>query len=100
MGREIYIRISGFACVVLGVALAGGIRLSGQTTAPEADRFQPGAGVHETHVQTESSFELSNRNELSAEAEAEAEAESPPLPTRTSFMAMWNRVNGAKGYLL
>src|SRR5262249_9963670 len=96
MGREIYIRISAFACVVLGLAAVGGIRLSGQTVTPETDRFEPGAGMHETRAQPGSSFQLPNSNELSAEPEQE----SPPQPTRSSFMATWLRVAGATGYLL
>ena len=94
MGREIYIRISAFACVVLGLAAVGGIRLSGQTTPPEADRFEAGVGMHETRAQPGSSFP--NVNVLSAAPEQE----SPPQPTRSSFMATWRRVTGATGYLL
>jgi hypothetical protein len=96
MGREIYIRISAFACVVLGLAAVGSIRLSGQTAAREADGFEAGAGVHETHTQPGSSFQLPNGNGHSAEPEQE----SPPQPTRTSFMATWHPVTGATGYLL
>ncbi|MGE5212710.1 MAG: NF038122 family metalloprotease [Nitrospirota bacterium] len=95
MGREIYKRISAFACVVLALAAAGAIRLSGQTTAPQADRLQPGVGVHEARSQPEGSLPFSNTNELSPEAEPE-----PGPPTRTSFMASWNRVSGANGYVL
>jgi hypothetical protein len=94
MGREIYIRISAFACVVLGLAAVGSIRLSGQTAAPEADRFEARAGVHETHAQPGSLFP--NSNEFSAKPEQE----SPPKPTRSTFMATWVRVTGAAGYLL
>jgi hypothetical protein len=96
MGRKFHIRISAFVCVLLGLAVAAGIRLSGQTTAPEVERFKAGAGVHETHAQLESSFQLLNRNELSPELEPVL----PPPPTRSSFMATWKRVSGAKGYLL
>ena len=96
MGREIYIRISAFACVVLGLAAVGGIRLLGQTVSPGTERFEPGAGMHETRAQPGSSFQLPNNNELSAEPEQE----SPPQPTRTSFMATWLRVTGATGYFL
>jgi len=96
MGREIYIRISAFACVVLGLAAVGGIRLWGQAVTPETDRFEAGAGMHETRAQPGSSFQLPNGNVLSAESEQE----SPPQPTRTTFMATWLRVTGATGYLL
>src|SRR5262245_25686248 len=96
MGREFRIKLTAFVCVFLGLVVAAAIRLSGQTTAPQPDRFQPGAGVHETRVQPESSREFSNANELSAAPETV----SPPAPTRTTFMATWDRMSGAKGYLL
>ena len=96
MGRKFHTRISAFACVLLGLAVAAGVRLSGQTTAPEARRFQPGAGVHATQTQPESSFQLPITSALSAERKAV----SPPPPTRSSFMATWKRVSGAKSYLL
>src|SRR5262245_38848901 len=96
MGREIYIRICAFACVIVGLAAVGSIRLSGQTTAGEADRFEAGAGVHGTRALWESSFQLPNSNELTTEPEHE----SPPRPTRSSLMATWVRVTGATGYLL
>src|SRR5689334_1792651 len=94
MGRKIYIRISAVAFVVLGLAAVGGIRLSGQTTAPAADRFETGAGMHETRSQPGSSFP--NSSDLSAEPEQE----SPLRPTRSSFMATWPRETGVTGYLL
>src|SRR5262245_34086852 len=96
MGRKFHIRISAFVCVLLALAVAAGIRLSGQTTAPEMERFEAGAGVHETHAQPESLLQFSNTNELLPQAEPV----SPPPPTRSSFMATWKRVSGAKGYLL
>src|SRR5574338_1080475 len=96
MGGEIYIRSSVSVCVLLGLAAAGGIRLSGQTTAPETSRFQPGAGVHVAHADPAKSLWLSNRNALSPEPEPV----SAPPPTRTTFMASWNRITGAEGYLL
>src|SRR5262245_35601964 len=96
MGREFHIRIFAFVCVLLGLAVATGIRLSGQTTASGVERFEAGAGVHVAHARPESSVQLSNRNELSPEPEST----SLPPPTRTSFMATWQRLSGAKGYLL
>jgi hypothetical protein len=92
MGREFYIKTFAFACVVSGLAVAGGIRLSGQTTVPEPDRFRAGTGVHQSHAPPESLFQLPNMNER--------EAFLPPAPTRSSFMASWQPVTGAKGYLL
>jgi hypothetical protein len=96
MGREFRIKLSAVVCVFLGLVVAAAIRSSGQTIAPEADRFQPGAGMHETRVQPESLREFSNTNELSAAPETV----SPPAPTRSTFMATWERVSAAKGYLL
>src|SRR5262249_33264013 len=96
MGRKFHIRISVVVCVLLALAVAGGIRLSGQTTSPEPRRFEAGAGVHEPRVQPESSFQLPTTGTLSADSESV----SPPRPTRSSFMATWKPVSGAKGYLL
>jgi hypothetical protein len=96
MRCEFYVRISAFVCVVLGLAVAGDIRLSGQTASQEADRSEAGAEVHETRAQSESSFQLPNTSALSAESESV----SPPPPTRSSFMVTWERVSGAKSYLL
>src|SRR5262245_61688840 len=96
MGRQFHIKISALVCVFVGLVVAAGIRLSGQTTAPEADRFQLGAGVHETRVQPETLREFSNTKEFSPAPETV----SPPAPTRTTFMATWDSTSGAKGYLL
>src|SRR5690242_2760395 len=95
MRREFYIRISSFVCVVFGLAVAA-IRLSGQTTSAQPDRFQAGAGVHEAHSQSKNLFRLPNTGQLSPQREPVA-----PVPsTRSSFMASWQPVSGAKGYLL
>ena len=96
MRREFYIRTSGLVCALLGLAVAGGMRLSGQTAPPEAERFEAGAGVHRAHAQPESLFQLPNTNELSPQGEPV----SPPPPTRSSFMATWEPASGAKSYLL
>ncbi|HEY6153149.1 MAG TPA: NF038122 family metalloprotease [Candidatus Udaeobacter sp.] len=93
MGRNFNIRIAAFVCVVSGLAAASAIRLSGQTIT---GRFEPEVRVHEARAEPETSFQLSNKNELSPEPEPV----SPSPPTRTSFMATWSRVNGAKGYML
>src|SRR5215472_2529553 len=96
MGRKLRIRIPPLICAFLGLAVAAGVRLSGQTTGLEARRFQPGAGVHATQAQPESSFQLPIASALLAGSEPVA----PPPPTRSSFMATWKPVSGAKGYLL
>lgn len=94
MRRDFYITIS-FVCVVFGLAVAR-ITSSGQTPGAEPDRFEAGAGVHVTRAEAGSSFQLPRTNELSPEREPVA----PPPPTRSSFMASWQGVSGAKGYLL
>src|SRR5215216_64869 len=96
MERESFIRTSAFVYVVFGLVVAGAIRLSGQTANPEANRFEAGTRVHETRAQPESFFQLPNTNALSPQSESV----SPPQPTRSSFMATWKRVSGAKGYLV
>src|SRR6516165_1924626 len=96
MGRKFRIKLSAFVCVFLGLVVDAAIRLSGQTAAPEADRFQPGSGVHETRVQPESLLQFLYTNEISPQPEPV----SPPAPTRSTFMATWERVSGARGYLL
>src|SRR5947207_14116831 len=96
MRREFYIRTSGLVCALLGLAVAGGIRLSGQTAPPEAERFEAGAGVHRAHAQPESLFQLPNTNELSPQAEPV----SPPPPTRSSFMATWEPASDQQSYLV
>src|SRR5262245_16384231 len=96
MGREFHIRISAFVCVLLALAVATGARLLGQTAAPETKRFEPGAGVHEARAQLESLLQFSNTNKFLPQAEPV----SPPAPTRSTFMATWDRASGAKGYLL
>src|SRR5437763_11278984 len=95
MRRDFYIRIFAFVWIVFGLAVAG-ISLSGQTASADAERFEAGAGVHETHAQSESSFQLPETSELSPQRERVA----PPPPTRSSFMASWQPVSGANGYLL
>jgi hypothetical protein len=97
MRRISVIKTSVLLSALFGLAVvADNIRLSGQATAPEAERFEPGAGMHETRALSGSSFQLPNSNELSEEPEQE----SPLQPTRTSFMATWLRVTAATGYLL
>ncbi len=97
MRRISFIRISAFVCVVLGLAgIACEHRVSAQTVASGASQFEIGAVRHETHTEAQTSLELPNTNEFPSESETV----SPPPPTRSSFMAMWPSVTGAKGYLL
>src|SRR5262245_40733477 len=96
MGRKFHIRISVLLCALLGLAVAAGVRLSGQTTGPEPRRFVAGPEVLRAQAQLESSLQLPNTTVVSAEGEVV----SPPPPTRSTFMATWKPVSGAKGYLL
>ena len=97
MERVSYIRIFACLCFVLAVAgIAGDHRISAQTSASGASQFGIGAVKHETHTASQSSFEFPKTNGLSSESETFL---APP-PTRSSFMATWPRVTGAKGYLL
>ena len=97
MRRVSYIRLSAFVCGVLGLAgIAGEHRVSAQTVASGASQFEIGAVRHETRAESQTSLELPNTNEFPSESETA----SPSPPTRSSFMAMWPSVTGAKGYLL
>jgi hypothetical protein len=91
-----YIRISAFVCVFVGFAgIAGEHGVSAQMVASGASQFEIGSVRHETRAESQTSLELPNTNEFPSEDETV----SPP-PTRSSFMAVWPSVTGAKGYLL
>src|SRR5215471_15262790 len=96
MGRKFHTRIPVLVCALLGLAVAAGVRLSGQTTSPEPRRFVAGPELHRMQAQLESSLQLP----IASVVSAESDVVSPPPPTRSSFMATWKRVSGAKGYLL
>jgi hypothetical protein len=76
--------------------MAGDHRMSAQTSASDASQFEIGAVKHETRAESQTALELPSTNEFPSESETV----SPPPPTRSSFMAMWPSVAGAKGYLL
>jgi hypothetical protein len=89
-------KASALVCVGLGLAgFRGDFNLSAQTDAVHVFPFEPGAGTHETHAQSSGSFQLSNTCEV-----VPADKVVLPPPTRSSFMATWPNVSGAKGYLL
>ena len=91
------IRVSVFVCVVLGLAgVADNQRVSAQRAAPAPSQFEIGVFRHGTRAESQTSLELPNTNAFPLETEAV----SPPPPTRSSFMATWHGVTGAKGYLL
>ena len=97
MRRVSYIRVSAFICVVLGLAgVADDHRVSAHTAAPGGAQFGIGAFRHGTRAESQTSLELPNTNEFPSENETV----SPPAPTRSTFMATWPSVPGAKGYSL
>jgi hypothetical protein len=58
--------------------------------------LEPSAATHETRVGVQDLIEFPNTNEPAPRVETV----SPAPPTRSSFMATWDAVSGAKGYLL
>ena len=98
MGRVSYIRVSAFVCVVLALArLADDDRVSAQAAAPGPSQFEIGAFRHGTRAESQSLLELPNTNKFPLEIET---VSPPPPPTRSSFMATWPSLTGAKRYLL
>jgi hypothetical protein len=90
------IRLIVFGGVALGLAaLASGSNLPEQSTISPA-LLQPSAVTHETRAGLQGVIEFPNANEVTPRIETV----SPAPPTRSSFMATWGTVSGAKGYLL
>jgi hypothetical protein len=93
--------IRGFIIVAWGAA--GGVgALLGNTSSPGqnnvADRlsaFEAGSAIHETRMESQTAPEFPSAIEVPEQAEIEI-----PAPTRTSFMASWDSVSDAIGYLL
>src|SRR5215831_9749913 len=97
MRRSFCRKTSALVYVALALGGAAGDRnLSGQTRALTASPFEVGAGLHKTRAQWQNSLQLPNASEVAPENEI---VPPPPL-TRSSFMATWPNVTGAKGYLL
>jgi len=85
-----------FASAALGLtALAGSINLPQESALPRT-ALQPGAEVHETRAASEAALQVPN----STETAAGIETVSAAPPTRSSFMANWDNVTSATGYLL
>src|SRR5438034_8416547 len=96
MCRRFCTRTSALLYAALALAgIAGDHNLWGQSRPLIASPFEVGAGLHETRAQWQNSLGLTNTREV-----APNEAVVAPPPTRSSFMATWPNVNGAKGYLL
>ncbi len=91
---------------VIGLIVFGGVALGPAAPAsasnlPEQSTISPGslqpsAATHETRTGSQEVIEFRNANEITAPIET---ISSVP-PTRSSFMAIWDSVSGAKGYLL
>ena len=85
-----------FFCVLLGVAsIPSGVGLSAERSAWHASRFDSGATTHEKRAKSDDLLQVPNLSELASDTKA---ISSPP--TRSSFMASWDDVTGANGYLL
>ncbi|HEX4708440.1 MAG TPA: NF038122 family metalloprotease, partial [Candidatus Udaeobacter sp.] len=86
------------AGVTLGFsALAGDRNLrEHKGVSPEPAAFQPGVGTHESQSEIESGLPLANAGGDNSSVEAVSSAP----PTRSSFMATWQTIAGANGYLL
>ena len=83
-------------CVVVGLAaFAGNIDLPEQNIVSSTS-FQPGAATHETRADSQAALQFKNISEIATGIETVSSAP----PTRSSFMATWESVTGATGYLL
>ena len=86
-----------FAAGVLGLAAFGGdTSLPAQNIPSASPAFQPGAATHETRADPQASLQFPITSEIAAGIETVSSAP----PTRSSFMATWDSVTGATGYLL
>jgi hypothetical protein len=87
------------------IILAGGVMLAlgaSNTNLPGQNHFPGAALAYQANIGThESQTEIQTGPEFPevSETTTQGEFEMPP-PTRGSFMARWDRVNGAAGYLL
>ena len=84
------------AGAALGLAALGGnINLQAQGIASPA-AFHPGTATHETRADPQDALQVPKTSEISAGIETV----SPSPPTRSSFMANWESIIAANGYLL
>src|SRR5216117_4479890 len=85
-----------FGGVALGLAaLASGSNLPEQSAISPAS-LQPSVATHETRAGLQEVIEFSNANKVTPPVETVSWAP----PTRSSFIATWDSVSDAKGYLL
>ena len=90
------IRLIVFGGTALGLAalIAAGESTAQSTSSPAL--LQPRAATHETRMESQEVIEFRNANKITSPMETV----SSTSPTRSSFMATWPSVSGAKGYLL
>src|SRR5437762_8633946 len=82
-----------YAAALALAGIAGDHNLWGQSRPLIASPFEVGAGLHETRAQWQNSLGLPNAREVAPNERVVL----PPPPTRSSFMATWPNVTGAKG---
>jgi len=80
-------------------ALGGGTSLTGPANIPAASPvFEAAAGAHGTRMESQTALEFPNAGEIPAQAETGLP--QGPAPTRSSFIASWQSIDGATGYRL
>src|SRR5215472_6948316 len=98
MKRRRGLSITGSIIFAAGVVL-GLAAVAGDTSSPRGNsnlsEFPAAADRHVTQVESQAPLQFPSAGEAPAQAETEV-----PAPTRSSFMATWQRVNGAIGYRL
>jgi len=92
---------SGFSIIGSLVFCGVALGLADNSNLPEQNvvsgtAFQPGAATHETRADPQAALQFPNAGEIAAGIETVSSAP----PTRSSFMATWDNVTGAKSYLL
>jgi hypothetical protein len=95
--RVFLIKRSVILCaVLLSAVVASHISFSRQNRVPSASPFEVGAATHEMWADPQAALQFPNANEVTAKIETVSSAPA----TRSSFMASWENVSGATGYLL
>jgi hypothetical protein len=90
------IRLIVFGGMALGFAALAATGNLPETNINSPASLQPSAATHETRARLQDVIGFPNANEVSARIETVSSA----APTRSTFMATWDNVSGATGYLL
>jgi hypothetical protein len=87
-------------CVALGLAaFSGSASLPGQNDISGGrPAFEASTATHEARTEPQMAPGVPSVGEIPAQNDIAVRQE--PLPTRSSFMATWDRASGVKGYLL